>query len=74
MNDLCKLNDVLIMWLVRVFNAFDDSEALNIVLTTGSGEITRCTKNEFETGDLRFMDISNRAAITIGRYVIHVNY
>ena len=55
---------------VRVFNAFTDSEALNVVLTTGSGEITQCTKNEFETGDLSFMDISNRSAITIGQYVI----
>ena len=53
-----------------MFNAFIDSEALNIVLTTGSGEITQCTKNEFETGDLSFTDISNRTAITIGQYVI----
>ena len=54
----------------RVFNAFNDSETLNVMLTTGNGEITPCTKNEFETGDLSFMDVSNRTSITIGQYMI----
>ena len=53
---------------VRVFNAFSGSETLSVVLTTGNGESTACTKNEFESGDLSFVDISNRSTITIGRY------
>ena len=54
---------------VRVFNAFNEPETLNIVLTTGSGEVTACTKNEFETRDLSFMDVSNRTAVSVGQYI-----
>ena len=54
---------------VRVFNAFNEPETLNVVLTTGSGEVTPCTKNEFETRDLSFMDVSNRTAVSVGQYI-----
>ena len=53
-----------------MFNAFSGPNSLKIALTTGSGEITSCSKNDFETDDLSFMDVSNRSSVSPGRYTI----
>ena len=53
---------------IRVINAFNGSETLKVILTTGSGERTPCTENEFETDELSFMDTSNRSLIAVGWY------
>ena len=52
-----------------MFNAFNDSGDFKVMLTTGSGEITPCAQDEFETDDLSFMGVSNRSKVTVGRFV-----
>ena len=54
---------------LRIFNAFNDSSAFKVMLTTGTGEKTACSQDEFESDELGFMEVSNRSAITIGQYV-----
>ena len=53
----------------RVINAFAGSNSLKIALTTGSGERTSCSKDNFETDYLSFMDVSDRSSVSPGRYI-----
>ena len=55
-----------------MFNAFNDSGDFKVMLTTGSGEITACAQDEFETDDLSFMGVSNRSKVTVGRFVRNI--
>ena len=52
-----------------MFNAFNGSNSLKIALTTGSGETTSCSKDDFETDNLSFMDVSNQSSVSPGRYI-----
>ena len=61
-------------YLCRVFNAFSDSGGdFKVMLTTGSGVVSTCAQDEFETDELGFMGVSNRSKVTVGRFV-HVQY
>ena len=53
----------------RIFNAFNDSTELGVILTAGSGEITTCSRDEFESNELTFTGVSNRSDVTVGKYV-----
>ena len=66
MNNIC----VFLLLSCRVFNAFNDSGGdFKVMLTTGSGELTACAQDEFETDELGFMGVSNRSKVTVGRFV-----
>ena len=66
---MCICHDCYFHFSIRVFNAFNDSGEFKVMLTAGSGEITPCGRDEFETGELGFMGVSNRSTVTVGRFV-----